>query len=44
MKKEAFLMEKILLEICCGSVDDVFEAKAAGADRVELTSATFLGG
>ena len=37
-------MEKILLEICCGSVDDVFEAKAAGADRVELTSATFLGG
>lgn len=37
-------MEHIKLEICCGSVDDVFEAKAAGADRVELNSALFLGG
>lgn len=37
-------MEGITLEICCGSVDDVFEAKAAGADRVELNSAMFLGG
>jgi len=37
-------MKKITLEICCGSVDDVWEAKAAGADRVELNSGLFLGG
>lgn len=37
-------MEQVKLEICCGSVDDVFEARAAGADRVELNSALFLGG
>lgn len=37
-------MKKVLLEICCGSVDDVFQARAAGADRVELNSALFLGG
>ena len=37
-------MKKITLEICCGSVDDVFQAKAAGAHRVELNSALFLGG
>lgn len=37
-------MGKILLEICCGSADDVFEAARAGADRVELNSAMFLGG
>ena len=37
-------MKHITLEICCGSVDDVFEARAAGADRVELNSALFLGG
>ena len=37
-------MKKILLEICCGSADDVFEAARAGADRVELNSAMFLGG
>ncbi len=32
------------LEICCGSADDVFAAADAGADRVELNSALFLGG
>lgn len=37
-------MAKILVEICCGSADDVFEAKRAGANRVELNSAMFLGG
>ncbi|MDO5033665.1 MAG: copper homeostasis protein CutC [Eubacteriales bacterium] len=37
-------MSDILLEICCGSADDVLAAKAAGADRVELNSSMFLGG
>ena len=32
------------LEICCGSADDVFNAAAGAADRVELNSALFLGG
>ena len=29
-------MGKVLLEVCCGSADDVIEAHRAGADRVEL--------
>lgn len=37
-------MKKIIIEICCGSADDVIQAKAAGADRVELNSSLFLGG
>ncbi len=37
-------MNKILLEVCCGSADDVLEAKKAGADRVELNSNLFHGG
>lgn len=34
----------VLLEICCGSADDVIIAGQAGADRVELNSSLFLGG
>lgn len=37
-------MGKFKIEICCGSADDVIQAKLAGADRVELNSCLFLGG
>ncbi len=37
-------MEKIKLEVCCGSADDVWEAYKGGADRVELNSSLFHGG
>lgn len=37
-------MARILLEICCGSAEDVIEAARGGADRVELNSSMFLGG
>jgi len=37
-------MKHVLIEICCGSYEDVVIAQSAGADRVELNSAMFLGG
>ena len=37
-------MQKITVEICCGSADDVYAAADAGADRVELNAALPLGG
>ncbi|MBR0464995.1 MAG: copper homeostasis protein CutC [Clostridia bacterium] len=37
-------MKKYLLEVCCGSADDVLEAQRGGADRVELNSCLFHGG
>ena len=36
--------DKILLEICCGSADDVIQAEKGGAHRVELNSSLFQGG
>jgi len=35
---------KILIEVCCGSVDDAFEAEQGSADRIELNSSLFFGG
>jgi len=37
-------MNRIKIEICCGSYEDVLIAEQSGADRVELNSAMFLGG
>lgn len=37
-------MDRVRLEVCCGSLDDALEAGAGGADRVELCSCLFLGG
>jgi copper homeostasis protein len=37
-------MQRVLVEICCGSLEDALEAEQGGADRVELCSALFLGG
>lgn len=38
------MKNKITVEICCASANDVFEAALAGAGRVELNSALSLGG
>lgn len=37
-------MSQLLMEICCGSADDVIQAQKGGADRVELNSNLFQGG
>lgn len=37
-------MARVLLEICCGSLDDALQAADGGADRVELCAAMLLGG
>lgn len=37
-------MNRVLLEVCCGSADDVIQAYKAGAHRAELNSSLFLGG
>lgn len=34
----------MILEVCCGCAGDVWTAAQAGADRVELNAALFLGG
>lgn len=38
------MTDRVLIEVCCGSVDDAVLAQAGMADRVELNSALFLGG
>lgn len=38
------IMNKAVVEICCGSVNDALAAFHGGADRIELNSALFMGG
>ena len=37
-------MNDILIEVCCGSVEDVLLSEKQGMDRAELNGALFLGG
>lgn len=37
-------MDKVVVEVCCGSLDDVVLAASAGADQVELNTALYAGG
>lgn len=43
-RKEAKNVQKITVEVCCGSAEDVAEAARGGADRAELNSDLFHGG
>ena len=38
------MKQRILIEVCTGSLDDAVEAQAGGADRIELNSGLFEGG
>ena len=38
------MYNRILVEICCGSAQDVITAAEAGADRAELSSCLYFGG
>ncbi|GKU27036.1 copper homeostasis protein CutC [Clostridium folliculivorans] len=38
------MKNKMLIEVCCGSVDDAIEAERGGADRIELNSNVMYGG
>jgi len=42
--KAAVNVSRVLLEVCCGSADDVIEAHKAVADRAELNCDLFHGG
>lgn len=37
-------MSKYIVEVCAGNITDCINAQVAGADRIELVSATYLGG
>ena len=37
-------MPKVLLEVCCGSAEDVIQAERGGADRAELNASLVSGG
>jgi len=37
-------VSNVLLEVCCGSLDDAIQAELGGAQRAELCSCLFLGG
>ena len=38
------MTQRVLVEICTGSLDDGVESQAGGADRIELNSSLFQGG
>lgn len=43
-KKNGAFKMKMLLEVCCNGYEDGLKAFKAGADRIELNSAIYLGG